>query len=182
MKIYEPAEDSYLMVETLKEEIPKLLKKNPELKLLEIGIGSGINLETAKKAGVNANNITGSDINPKAVEHCRKLGFNCVVSDLFENIKGKYDLIIFNPPYLPEDKREPKNSRIVTTGGKKGSEVIIKFLRQAKNHLNEKGKIFVITSSLSANIDFSKLGYGTKEIASKKLFFEKLSVWECLKI
>ena len=177
-EIYEPEEDSFLMSETLSAELPRLLDKNPELKLLEIGCGSGINLSTALKAGVKINNILGTDVNNKAVKYCKSLGFNCIKSDLFSNVKGKYDVIVFNPPYLPYEKKEPKNSRLATSGGKKGGELIIKFLKGAKEHLTKSGKIFLITSSLSKSVDFNKLGYKSKKIAKKNLFFEKLFLWE----
>jgi len=178
MPIYQPSDDSYLMSQTLKEEIPKFLNKNKNFKFLEIGIGSGINLQTIKSLGVKVDNIKGTDINDESVKHCKKLGFNCIKSDLFSNMKGKFDLIIFNPPYLPLDKKEPKSSQIITTGGKKGNEISIKFLKQAKNHLNKEGIILLITSSLSKDINFKKLGYKFREISSKKLFFEELSLWE----
>lgn len=181
-EIYEPSEDSYLISEILSAEMPKLLKENPEMKFLEIGCGSGINLETAVKAGVKKENIVGTDINPEAVKHCKALGFRCIKSDLFKKIKGKFDVIVFNPPYLPLDEREPKASRKATTGGKKGNETTIKFLREAGKHLNAQGKVFLIASSLSLKINFKKLGYKAREIAHKDLFFEKLFVWECLKI
>ena len=176
--IYVPAEDSYLMSETLKSVVPKLLKINSKMKVLEVGIGSGVQLKTLNEFGVNKENIIGSDINPKAVEDCKKFGFNCIQSNLFDNINDKFDIIIFNPPYLPKDKREPEDSQVVTTAGEKGNELIIKFLQQAKEHLNKHGKIFLITSSLSAKINFKQLAYNAKEINSKKLFFEKLFVWE----
>ncbi len=178
MSIYQPKEDSFLMSRILKEKIPKMLKENSNLKFLEIGAGSGIHLETAKNLGIKKENISSSDINPKAVEHCNLLGFNCIHSDLFEKIKGKFNLIIFNPPYLPEDSQEPKDSKLATTGGKKGNEIILKFLQQAKNYLEKKGKIFLITSSLSEDIDFEKLGYKAKEIGCEKLFFERLCILE----
>jgi release factor glutamine methyltransferase len=176
--IYQPSEDSYLMSRILKERLPDLLKENSNLKFLEIGAGSGIHLETAKSLGIKKENIFSSDIDKKTVSHCNLLGFNCIHSDLFENIYGKYNLIIFNPPYLPEDSREPKSSRLATTGGKKGNEIILKFLKQAKNFLSEKGKIFLITSSLAENVDFKKLDYKSKEIGCEKLFFERLCIWE----
>lgn len=176
--IYQPAEDSFLMSRILKEKLPELLEKNPDLKFLEIGAGSGIHLETAKNLGVKKENIYSSDIDKKSVSHCNLLGFNCIHSDLFEKINGKYDLIIFNPPYLPEDAREPKDSKLATTGGKKGSEIILNFLKQAKNFLEKNGKIFLITSSLSGDIDFKKLGYEAKEIGCEKLFYERLCIWE----
>lgn len=178
--IYEPAEDSYLMSETLKEKLSGLLKKNKNLKFLEIGCGSGINLKAALSTGVKINNILGADINKEAVKHCSALGFNCVQSNLFSNIKGKFDIIIFNPPYLPLDRREPKASRLNTTAGKGGNELIIKFLKEAKAHLSKEGKVLLITSSLSQDIDFEKLGYRAKEIANKKLFFEKLFLWKLI--
>lgn len=178
MSIYPPAEDSFLMSRILEEKLPELLKENSNLKFLEIGAGSGIHLETAKNLGVKKENIFSSDINQKSVDHCKLLGFNCIHSDLFQNIEGKYNLIIFNPPYLPEDSREPKDSQVATTGGKKGNEIILEFLQQAKYHLEKDGKIFLITSSLADNIDFGKLGYNAKEIGCEKLFFEHLCLFE----
>ena len=191
--IYEPSEDSYLMSEVLKKKIPKLLNKNPGLKFLEIGCGSGINLQTAFEAGIKKENILGTDINSKAVKHCKSLGFNCIKSILFEAFKGRlivkgnlvplqFDVIVFNPPYLPIDKKEPKSSRVTTTGGLYGNELIIKFLKQAGKYLNRGGRIFIITSSLARGVNFRGLGYKAKEVSSANLFFEKLSVWECLKI
>jgi release factor glutamine methyltransferase len=177
-EIYQPAEDSYLMSRILKEQIPDLLGENPNLKFLEIGAGSGIHLETAYNLGIKKENIFSSDINKASVEHCNLLGFNCIHSDLFEKIKGKYNMIIFNPPYLPEDSREPRDSKLITTAGKKGNEIILRFLKQAKDHLEKHGKIFLITSSLSKDVDFEKLGYKAKEIGCEKLFFERLCIWE----
>jgi release factor glutamine methyltransferase len=178
LEIYGPAEDSYLISNALKSIVPELLRNNPEMKFLEIGVGSGINLMAAKDAGVKVKNITGIDINPSAVEHCKGLGFRCILSDLFSKVNGKFDVIAFNPPYLPLDEREPKSSRLATTGGKKGSELIVRFLENARYFLKNKGAIFIITSSLSQDVNFEKLGYKSKIIGSKSLFFEKLTLWE----
>lgn len=179
MPVYTPSEDSFLMSQILKEKLPELLKENPNLKFLEVGVGSGIHLETAKNLGIKKENIFSSDIDIKSVNHCNLLGFNCIHSDLFDKIpKLKFNLIIFNPPYLPEDSREPKDSKLATTGGKKGNEIILRFLKQAKDFLEKDGKIFLITSSLAENIDFASLGYSAKEIGCEKLFFERLCVWE----
>lgn len=175
-EIYDSSEDSFLLSKILEEKIPSLLKKNKNLKFLEIGSGSGINLQTALKCGIKKENIFAVDMNLGAVKHCKKLGFNCVKSNLFEKIKGKYGLIIFNPPYLPEESKEPEDSKLITTGGKKGSEVINKFLKKSRKHLEKAGKIFLLTSSLSKGIDF--LDYGKKLIGKESLFFEKLFVWE----
>ena len=204
MSIYSPSEDSYLMSQILKEQIPNLIEKNPNLTFLEIGAGSGIHLQTVKILGVKEENIFSSDIDKKAVSYCNLLGFNCIHSDLFDAFKDvrfpseavkeiaqpcqegslqkkpqvSFDLIIFNPPYLPKDSREPEDSKLATTGGKKGNEIILRFLQQAKNHIKENGKIFLITSSLAEDVDFEKMGYKAKEIGCEKLFFERLCIWE----
>lgn len=175
-EIYKPAEDSFFLSDILKKIIPELLDKNKNMKFLEIGSGSGIQLQTALNSGIKEENIFSCDINKEAVKTCRNMGFKCISSDLFENIKGKYDLIVFNPPYLPLDKREPVSSRVSTTGGKKGSEITNKFLKQAKKYLNENGKIILLASSLTKGINFS--GYEKKILAEKKIFFEKLVIFE----
>ncbi len=178
-EIYQSAEDSFLMSRVLQQEIPKFLTKKPDLKFLEIGAGSGIHLQTAFNLGIKKQNIFSCDINPKSVEHCKLLGFNCIASDLFENIREKFDLIIFNPPYLPENKFDKQPD---TSGGKKGNEIINRFLSQAKNYLNKDGRIFLITSSLSGQVDFEKHNYKFREIGCEKLFYENLCIWELSKI
>jgi release factor glutamine methyltransferase len=178
VEIYSPEEDSYLMSEFLKKEIKRRVKHEPHLKLLEIGSGSGINLITAFESGIDKKNIFSCDINHKSVKHCKFIGFNCIISNLFNKIPiQKFDIIIFNPPYLPEDNLEPRDSKTSTTGGKKGNELSIKFLKQAKKYLSKKGEILLITSSLSESIDFNKLNYKFKLLGNKNLFFETLFLW-----
>jgi release factor glutamine methyltransferase len=189
MSIYQPAEDSYLLSNTIKEYLKNKIKnkeinqENQEFKILDMGSGSGIQAETCKRLGFN--NIICVDINPEAVNHLKKQGFKAVKTDLFLDInpKTKFDLIIFNPPYLPEDKREPKDSRTNTTAGNRGYETIISFLEQAKSHLNNKASILLLFSSLSQpRIIINKakdyLGYKMKLLSSKNIFFEELYVYE----
>ena len=113
--IYEPAEDSLL----LQEQVKKFVKQG--MKILDIGTGSGILAETAKQLG---GMVLAADINLESVKHVQSKGINSVVSDLFSNIKEKFDLIIFNPPYLPKEDMEPEDSRLATTGGENGNEII----------------------------------------------------------
>ncbi|MBI2449456.1 hypothetical protein HYV49_04120, partial [Candidatus Pacearchaeota archaeon] len=78
-------------------------------------------------------------------------------------------------PYLPESKYDKEKD---TTGGKKGCETILRFLKQAKAHLNKDGRIFIVFSSLT-NLKSSMIkNYKIKEIARKKIFFEELIVWK----
>lgn len=175
-EIYFPREDSFFLTQIIEKQVPKLLSKNLNLTFLEIGSGSGIQLKAALKSRVKKQNIFSCDINSLSVRRCKSLGFNCIHSDLLENIKGKYNVIVFNPPYLPEEFLEPESSKVSTTGGKEGSEIINKFLKQAKSHLNKNGKILLLTSSHTKDVDF--LDYAKKIVAKRKLFFEELYVWE----
>ena len=170
--IYLPQEDSYLLSEVLKRKL-----QDKEISCLEIGAGSGIQLEVLESIGIKK--ILGCDINRNAVAECKKKGFECLYSDLFSNVKGKFDIIVFNPPYLPEEETEDMGSKLSTTGGKKGSEIINRFLQQAEGHLKEGGEIILLTSSLTQDVDWRD--WERKKLAEKKLFFEKLFVWELRK-
>ena len=174
--IYEPSEDSFLLAEQVK-------KYARNKSVLDIGSGSGIQAFTALENG--AKDVLAIDINRSAVKELRKKGLNAVQSDLFSNVKGKFYLIIFNPPYLPFDSREDNESSKVTSGGKKGDEIIIKFLRQVKDYLDDKGIILLVVSSLTPQKRIIKIfkeeGLTKKVLANKKLFMEELQVWEIKK-
>ena len=179
MGLYQPAEDSYLLLEVLEKYLKKIKTKN--IRILDMGTGTGIQADTCKRLGFS--NILTSDIDKNAVEYVRKNGFESVQSDLFKKIKKeKFDLIIFNPPYLPKDTLEPKESRLATTAGKEGYELIVEFLKQAKSYLSKTGVILLLFSSLSRPEIIKKqskeLGYKLKLQAKQKLFFEHLFVYK----
>ena len=171
--IYLPAEDSYL----LEEQVKKYAKNK---KVLDIGSGSGILTEAALKAG--ASSVLASDINEGVIKLLKSKSIPAIKSNLFDKIKEKFDLIIFNPPYLPQDKKEDKESAKATTGGKRGDEIILKFLKQAKSHLNKNGIMLIILSSLTPKERILSLLNSLKLkkqiIAEKKLFMEALEVWK----
>jgi len=161
--IYAPAEDSYLFTEFLKENIKD---NDKNISFLDMGCGSGIIARTAKEIGIK--DITAVDINKDALIETKKHNIKTIHSDLFEKIpkEDKYDIICFNAPYLPLDKNEPLNSQLATTGGEKGDEISLKFLKQAKNHLSKNGKIYLLISSLTPIKEINK--YSPKIVATKK--------------
>lgn len=171
--VYQPEEDSYFLSEQLAKYLKKI--KNREIRILDLGTGTAIQAQVSRRLGFK--NILCSDINPEAIKIAKRKGFKTVQSDLFEKIKGKFDLIIFNPPYLPKNKYDKEKD---TTGGEKGDEIIIKFLKKVKNHLNKNGKVFLLISSYTPRkrilkeIKNQKLKH--QKLAEKKLFFEKLEV------
>lgn len=180
MSIYEPREDSYLLSDTLKEYLKKISDKN--IKILDMGSGSGIHAEICRELGFE--DILTADINPDSVKLLKSKGFKSINTDLFSRInrEQRFDLIIFNPPYLPEDKREPLDSSLQTCGGKMGYEIILKFLEESKNFLKKKGKIILLFSSLSEpEVILSRalqIRYKIKLLKKQKLFFEELYVYE----
>tara|TARA_Y100000034_G_scaffold112463_1_gene146482 strand:- start:325 stop:843 length:519 start_codon:yes stop_codon:yes gene_type:complete len=135
--IYEPSEDSYLIKRYIKR-----YSKNK--KVLDIGTGSGI---LAKEALKYTKDVTASDINKECLKNLK--GIKTIHSDLFKKIKGKYDLIISNPPYLPSDKGEDTKSALSTTGGKEGYEILERLIKTLRLHLTKEGKAIIIFSSLT---------------------------------
>ena len=178
MVIYEPAEDSFLLRE--------FVLKYANGKVLDMGTGSGIQAEAAL---TKTDNVIAADINKEAVDFCIKQGIKALQSDLFEKITERFDLIIFNPPYLPLERdyfgvklsEEDFNyvNDVSLVGGKKGWETIDRFLKQAKDFLTENGRILVSLSSLSGDVIsmFKKYGYVSEKLAEKRIFFEVLYVY-----
>ena len=111
--IYEPSEDSFL--------IEKCVKQFAEGKsVLDMDTGLGILAEVALT--IRAKSVLAADINPEAVANLKQKGIPTRHSDLFSTISEKFDLIIFNTPYLPKTKNEDEESETITTGGAKGHE------------------------------------------------------------
>ncbi len=172
-KIYPPDEDSYFLIDCLRKEI-----ENRKIKsALEIGTGSGI---VSFSIANLVEKILAVDINPKAIEFAQEKaelrGFKNIefkVTDLFENVSGKFDLIFFNPPYLPGKKD------LSCTGGKKGQEIIEKFLSEVRNYLNEKGMAIILLSSFNKIEELEKK-FGLELIGKKKLWFESLYCFKLL--
>lgn len=174
--IYEPREDSFL----LEREVKKYSKGK---KVLDVGAGSGIQGDCALRNG--ALSVLFLDVDEEVVEYLEMKGYDVVESDLFNKIKGKFELIIFNPPYLPEDEREDGESSKSTSGGEKGDEIIVRFLDEVGEHLEEDGKVLLVVSSLTPLSEIEKVmganGMEKKVLGSERVFMEGLEVWEIRK-
>jgi release factor glutamine methyltransferase len=171
--LYEPEEDSYLL--------QSFVKKLARGRVLDVGTGSGIQaIAAAEKKDVRE--VVAVDIDKEAVAAlCNKKikKITALQSDLFSHVKGKFDTIIFNPPYLPADEND---ADLALDGGKKGHELIERFLSEAKKHLSKEGIILMVFSSRTGKEEvdtaIAREGYAYTALAEKDLpFFEKLYVY-----
>jgi release factor glutamine methyltransferase len=167
-RVYPPSEDTFVLMDILKKE-------RIQGKVLELGTGSGIVGKMLHNMGAS---VTVTDINPSSVEMAKSMGLKAVESDLFERVKGKFDVLVFNPPYLPEDVKTEKWLDKATIGGKKGIETIERFLVQARKHLNKDGRIYLVFSSRTGDVlsMARKKGYKPTVLGSKSFFFERIFV------
>ncbi|MDR1818957.1 MAG: methyltransferase [Methanobrevibacter sp.] len=175
--VYEPSDDSYLLAENL------IIEEGDEV--LEIGTGSGI---IAIKASILAKSVLATDINYDALKLAEKNirmneieNIELCFGNLFEPVKNKkFDLILFNPPYLPtnEDDILEDNLNYAFDGGIDGMKTINPFLNQVKNHLKSDGKVQMIQSSLSKIQEtinkLEKSGFTVEITARERFFFEKI--------
>jgi release factor glutamine methyltransferase len=153
-EVYEPAEDTFLLLEAIG------VKKDQYV--LEIGTGCGLIALECARVGAN---VVCSDINPFAIDlvkrnykknkHLIKGSFEVRKGDLFSVIKEneKFDIIIFNPPYLPTKVDELVGGLgwfdIATDGGLSGLKVTKKFIEEISKYLSKEGKGYFVFSSLS---------------------------------
>jgi release factor glutamine methyltransferase len=169
--VYSPAEDSFLMLQALSSI-------NVEgRKVLDVGSGSGILGLYCVMRGAQ---VTITDIDEIALRHAKgaaeRLGVsvNAVLSDLFSNIGGRYDIVLFNPPYLPSSTIEDKS----VDGGKKGAALTARFLNALETHLDKDGIALLLVSSQNdpAALISHQHVFQASVLARRPLFFEELQV------
>jgi len=181
--VYEPAEDTFLMAENLDVDAG--------MQVLDVGTGCGI---LGAVAAQKAASVVSIDLNPYAVR-CAKANsvlnrvegkMSFMQTDLLTafNEGARFDLVLFNAPYLPaaEEEAETWIGRS-WAGGANGREVIDRFIPQAVPHLKKGGRILLMQSTL-ANVEetirkFRELHLEARVKAELKLpFFETLTLIE----
>ncbi len=175
--VYCPREDSELLA--------KVLESTPlkDKRVLEIGCGSGLLSILMSKKGAH---VTAVDINEDAVEITKinaernDTKISALVSDMFEKVKGRFDLIVFNPPYLPIGEDDVED--VTYSGGSSGREIIEIFLDTAPEYLNMAGNLIFAISSLTDEGEVLHLikeaGLHPRIIARQKIPWEELIVVE----
>lgn len=132
-------------------------KKDLDLKILDMGTGSGaiavalaVNFKNAKvfACDISENALSLAAENAALNNVCIEF----VKSDWFENIEGKFDIIISNPPYLTEEEVESAQSEVrdfepynALFSENNGFADLQKIVENAKSRLNENGVLFFET-------------------------------------
>lgn len=171
-EVYNPSDDSYMLL--------RIVEVARDETFLEVGAGTGLIAIHAAKMGAK---VTATDVNPHAVELTRRnaarnqVRIQVLQSDLFDKVNGYFDVIAFNPPYLPSDSSSTSWIERSWSGGEKGSEILVSFLDQAWRHLAPGGRIYMVLSSLTgltSVLKAAKERYESEMLEEQRMFFESM--------
>ncbi|XP_055965370.1 methyltransferase N6AMT1 [Sorex fumeus] len=152
--VYEPAEDTFLLLDALEAAAAEL--SGVEI-CLEVGSGSGVvSAFLASLIGPQALYVC-TDINPEAAActletaRCNQVHLQPVITDLVKGLlprlKGKVDLLVFNPPYVvtPSEEVGSHGIEAAWAGGRDGREVMDRFFPLALDLLSPRGLFYLVT-------------------------------------
>jgi release factor glutamine methyltransferase len=173
--VYPPSDDSFLLIDSI--------NITPDDVVIEVGCGSGI---VSLHAAMKAKQVVMVDVSLKAIRNSREnvinnnLSHKCslVQTSLLSSFQDPLvpTIIIFNPPYLPEDNQSSEMD-VATVGGRRGHELTIQLIEQLDSF---QGTLYLVQSSLGEPDEIkSKLvekGFEIKTVSKKRMFFEELEI------
>jgi release factor glutamine methyltransferase len=135
--------------------VDMIIRENSKVKsILDIGTGSGAIALALKHAFPKAT-VLGTDISlpalRMAIANARRLNIHATFrkSNVYEKIKGHFDVIVSNPPYLTENEYNNSQPEIKNFEPKQalqaddnGLQIYDKILGQAVEYLNPGGKVY----------------------------------------
>lgn len=106
----EPRPDTEMLVDTLLTDLRRIVAARGAARILDLGTGTGAIVLALLKECPEAQGV-GTDVSPDALRtacsNAERLGldgrFAAIRSDWFEDVAGRFDLIVSNPPYIRKD-------------------------------------------------------------------------------
>ncbi|OOF35546.1 16S rRNA (guanine(1207)-N(2))-methyltransferase RsmC [Rodentibacter heidelbergensis] len=136
-------------------------------KVLDLGCGAGVIGSMIKKMNPHSS-VTMSDIHAMALESAHKtllenqLEGEVLASDVFSEIKGKFDLIISNPPFHD--------------GIDTAYQAVKALISQAKWHLNQGGELRIVANGFLPYPDLLQQYFGEVNVLAQTSKFKVYSV------
>src|SRR5918997_2713980 len=166
--MYTPSDDTFLLADCVRQYNGR--------QALEIGVGSGLLLDILEK---NFTYVAGSDIDLQALQPCKQQKKTSSMNVLLVCCDAgsafgicKFDLIVSNPPYLPNDDNNTRDPAV--NGGPTGIEITVHFINSALPLLAGDGKMLIVVSSFANSSALDKVIVENKmhkKILKKKRLF-----------
>jgi len=144
-----PRAETEMLVELVLHEYDRFFD-GKKVSVLDLGTGSGC-IGISLSLEEHQMDVTLSEISVEAIKvaenNKKNLQSNAKIihSDLFKSIHESYDIIVSNPPYIPDseevDTIVQKEPKIALFGGKEGISFYEEIIKGSINHLNRKGII-----------------------------------------
>ncbi|XP_066582196.1 methyltransferase N6AMT1 [Prorops nasuta] len=154
--VYEPAEDSFLLIDALEADLETLKAIKP-LICLELGSGTGIVITALAKAlkKVRQSHYLAVDLNPLACRVTKRISKeNCVDVDAIQmdlssciQSRNIIDIVVFNPPYVVTSSSEVTDVNSIYkawAGGKHGREVMERVFKNIPQLLSDSGIFYLL--------------------------------------
>jgi len=153
----EPRSDTETLVDLILPVLENMVAKNGQASFLDMGTGTGA-IAISALVNVKQTHATAVDISSGALETAQRNAenagvasrFHACLSNWFERVEGRFDLIVSNPPYIPDDEvpllaKEVKDydPYRALAGGKDGLYFYDKLAKEAMHFLNPLGMIAV---------------------------------------
>lgn len=194
-EVYEPAEDTFLLMDALEKDVVFITSIRPVV-CLEVGCGSGaVSAFIASLLGPSNAVYFCTDVNAAATALTVRTGqhndtpLQPVCCDLVGPLKCRLhhcvDVLIFNPPYVETPHQQVGSGQLEASwaGGVKGRQVMDRLFVHVAGLLSERGVFYVVVVADNDPRDVKefceKVGLDVETVLERRAGSERLSVLRC---